>query len=354
MNAPPIETQEARTGRLPPRPGVGALTDPRSWARLLLTNEFGLAALIAIFGAVFALGTPGFGSSFNLFTLGRTMAIDIVIGFSMMVVIVTGGLNLSVGAIGVCSAAMFGWLLERAGFPVPLAVGAALALGGALGAVNGILIVRSGLHSFIITLATMSIFFGMMIFLSRAEAFRNLPAEVSAFGKMRFFGYLSPALLVSLLIGILLTILYRLTRLGREMLAAGAKPAAAELSGVRVGRTFILCHVLSGVLAGIAAVMVVARTGAAIPSMAGDLGQDWLLPAFLGPVLGGTALAGGRVSVLGSFLGSAMVSELTNGLLQYRVGEFWVQTWLGLLLLLAVLIDLGRRTFLARIGGLAR
>ena len=193
MNAPPIETQEARTGRLPPRPGVGALTDPRSWARLLLTNEFGLAALIAIFGAVFALGTPGFGSSFNLFTLGRTMAIDIMIGFSMMVVIVTGGLNLSVGAIGVCSAAMFGWLLERAGFPVPLAVGAALALGGALGAVNGVLIVRSGLHSFIITLATMSIFFGMMIFLTRAEAFRNLPAEVSAFGKMRFFGYLSPA-----------------------------------------------------------------------------------------------------------------------------------------------------------------
>jgi ribose transport system permease protein len=330
------------------------LTEARGWLRLLLTNEFGLAALIAIFGAIFALGTPGFASSFNLFTLGRTMAIDIMIGFSMMVVIVSGGLNLSVGAIGVCSAIAFGWLLERAGLPLPLGVAGALALGGALGAVNGVLIVRSGLHSFIITLATMSIFFGLMIFLSRAEAFRTLPAEVSAFGKMRFAGYISPLLLASLLTGVLLTILYRLTRLGREMLAAGAKPAAAELSGVRVGRTFILCHVLSGVLAGIAALMVVARTGAAIPSMAGDLGQDWLLPAFLGPVLGGTLLAGGRVSVLGSFLGSAMVSELTNGLLQYRVGEFWVQTWLGLLLLLAVLMDLGRRSFLARMGSSAK
>ena len=100
--------------------------------------------------------------------------------------------------------------------------------------------------------------------------------------------------------------------------------------------------------------MVVARTGAAIPSMAGDLGQDWLLPAFLGPVLGGTALAGGRVSVLGAFLGSVLVSELTNGLLQYRIGEFWVQTWLGLLLLIAVLMDLARRSFLARMGSLAR
>jgi ribose transport system permease protein len=100
--------------------------------------------------------------------------------------------------------------------------------------------------------------------------------------------------------------------------------------------------------------MVVARTGAAIPSMAGDLGSDWLLPAFLGPVLGGTLLAGGRVSVLGAFLGASLVSMLTNGLLQYRVGEFWVQSYLGLLLLAAVLIDLARRRFLVRLGSYAR
>ncbi len=355
MDAPtPIETPDATAGFSGAHAGTASWTETPAWGRLLLTNEFGLVALIAIFGAIFALGTPGFGSTFNLFTLGRTMAIDIMIGFSMMVVIVTGGLNLSVGAIGVCSAMSFGWLLERAGLPVPIAVAGALALGGALGAVNGLLIVRSGLHSFIITLATMSVFFGVMIFLSRAEAFRALPPDISALGKMRLAGYVSPLLLVSLFIGVLLTVLYRLTRFGREMLAAGAKAAAAELSGVRVGRTFILCHTLSGVLAGIAAMMVVARTGAAIPSMAGDLGQDWLLPAFLGPVLGGTLLAGGRVSVLGSFLGAAMVSELTNGLLQYRIGEFWVQTWLGLLLLLAVLLDLGRRSFLAKMGSLAR
>lgn len=323
------------------------------WLRALLTNEFGLAALILIFGVVFALGTPGFGSTFNLFTLGRTMAIDIMIGFSMMVVIVTGGLNLSVGAIGVCSAMAFGWLLERAGLPIPLGIVGALAMGAALGAVNGLLIVRSGLHSFIITLATMSIFFGLMVFIGRAEAFRQLPVAISEFGRMRFASYLSPLLIVSVAVGVLLTVLYRLTRLGREMLAAGAKPAAAELSGVRVGRTFILCHILSGMLAGVAAMMVVARTGAAIPAMAGDLGQDWLLPAFLGPVLGGTLLGGGRVSVLGSFLGAVLVSELTNGLLQFRVGEFWVQTWLGLLLLLAVLMDLMRRALLARMGSVA-
>jgi ribose transport system permease protein len=334
--------------------GDASPAGPPAWAGILLTNEFGLIALIAIFATVFALGTPGFSSAFNLFTLGRTMAIDIMIGFSMMVVIVTGGLNLSVGAIGVCSAIFFGWQLERAGLPVPLAVVGALALGAALGAINGLLIVRSGLHSFIITLATMSIFFGVMLYLDRAEAFRGLPSSIGAFGRMRFLGYVSPLLIVSVMVGLLLVGLYRLTTLGREMLAAGAKAAAAELSGVRVGKTFVLCHMLSGALAGVAALMVVARTGAAIPSMAGDLGSDWLLPAFLGPVLGGTLLAGGRVSVLGAFLGASLVSMFTNGLLQYRVGEFWVQSYLGLLLLAAVLIDLARRRFLVRLGSYAR
>jgi ribose transport system permease protein len=351
MNAPStIEGAAMAESESPVRDDGLSRRQPPGWTRFLLTNEFGLIALILIFGAVFAVGTPGFGSPFNLFTLGRTMAIDIMIGFSMMVVIVTGGLNLSVGAIGVCVAISCGWMLERAGLPLPIAMLAALALGAALGALNGLIIVRSGLHSFIITLATMSVFFGLMLFVTRAEAYRVLPPELSAFAKMRFAGYLSPLLLVSVAAGLLLAGLYRLTPLGREMLAAGAKAAAAELSGVRVGRTCVICHALSGVLAGVAALMVVARTGAAIPAMAGNLGQDWLLPAFLGPVLGGTLLAGGRASVLGTFLGAALVSELTNGLLQFRVGEFWVQSWLGLLLLLAVMMDLARRSFLAGRG----
>jgi ribose transport system permease protein len=351
MDAPTsIEGAATVESESPARDDGLSRRQPPGWTRFLLTNEFGLVALILIFGGVFAVGTPGFGSPFNLFTLGRTMAIDIMIGFSMMVVIVTGGLNLSVGAIGVCVAISCGWMLERAGVPLPIAILAALALGAALGALNGLIIVRSGLHSFIITLATMSVFFGLMLFITRAEAYRILPPELSAFAKIRFAGYLSPLLLLSVAAGLMLAGLYRLTPLGREMLAAGARAAAAELSGVRVGRTFVICHALSGVLAGVAALMVVARTGAAIPAMAGNLGQDWLLPAFLGPVLGGTLLAGGRASVLGTFLGAALVSELTNGLLQFRVGEFWVQSWLGLLLLLAVLMDLARRSFLAGRG----
>jgi ribose transport system permease protein len=159
---------------------------------------------------------------------------------------------------------------------------------------------------------------------------------------------ISPLFLTAVAVSLLLIVLYRFTVLGREMLAAGAAPDAAELSGVRVGRTYVLCHALSGLLAGIAAMMLMARSGAAIPSMAGQLGQDWLLPAFLGPVLGGTLLTGGRVSVIGTFLGAFLVTMLASGLLLFQVGEFWVQTFLGLLLLIAVLLDKARRSFLGK------
>ncbi|WP_244947138.1 ABC transporter permease [Agrobacterium fabrum] len=213
---------------------------------------------------------------------------------------------------------------------------------------NGWTVIRTGLHSFIITLATMSIFFGVMIFLTRAEAYRGLPPIFAAFGKMKLATYFSPLLLVTLVTALALSFLYRRTVLGREMLASGARPEAAELSGIRVDRIFIACHVLSGLLAALAALMLVTRTGAAIPSMAGQLGQDWLLPAFLGPVLGGTLLQGGKVSVLGTCLGALLVTMLTSGLLLLQLGEFWVQTFLGLLLLLAVLMDKARGSYLAR------
>ena len=318
--------------------------------RLIFSSEFGLVLLIVLAVAVFANVLPGFTSPFSLFTMGRQIGIDTMIGLAMMTIIVTGGLDLSVGAIGVCSAMVFGWLLERAGLPLVMAVPFAVMFGASLGFINGTTVIRSGVHSFIITLASMSIFFGVMIFLSKAEAFRGLPPEVQGLGKLRFGGFVSALLVVSLVTCGALSVLYRFTSLGRRMLAAGANPRAAEISGIRTGRIVITCHMLTGGLAALAGLMVTARTGAAVPSMAGHLGQDWLLPAFLAPVLGGTLLSGGRVAVLGTFLGAALVNIITSGLLLMRVGEFWIQAFLGLMLLAAVLADRARHLLLRRRG----
>jgi ribose transport system permease protein len=307
--------------------------------RALGSNLVGLILIIALFVLVFGTLTDGFLSKFNLYNVGRVAAIDIVIGFSMMVVLVTGGLNLAVGAIGVSAAMVGGLLMQDLGLPVLPALVLVLLFGALLGAVNGIAMVLTGVHSFIITLATMSIYFGAMITLTHAEPYNGLPASFIDFAKIKLFGFVSPLLFVTLVAGLILGWLFKFTALGREMLAAGANERAAGLSGIRVGRMFIYCHALSGTLAALAGLMVSMRNGAALPSMAGQIGADWLLPAFLAPVIGGTLLTGGNISVAGTALGAILVTILTSGLLLLQVGEFWVQAFLGLILLVAVTLD---------------
>jgi ribose transport system permease protein len=305
--------------------------------------QLGLFAIVAGFWVVFASLAPGFISPFNLFTLGRALAIDIVIGFSTMVVLATGGMNLAIGSIGVSAVMATGWLLQEVGLPVWLGLSGGLALGALLGWINGIAIVRTGVNSFIITLASASLFLGLMLILTKAEAFNGLPPEFPAFGKLRL-GIVSPLLLVALAIGAALFVLYRFGTLGRQILAAGANARAAAMSGVPVDRVIVISHTLSGLLAATAGLMLTARLGAAMPS----IGQDWLLPSFLAPVLGGTLLSGGVVSVIGTILGALLVTTIRSGLLVMQVGNFWLQLFLGAILLLAVMLDRYRGLYAER------
>jgi ribose transport system permease protein len=302
--------------------------DPPSRRPFVLGQQAGLVIILVLLGALFTSKSPGFLSSFNLFVLGRSLAIDIVIGFSQMVVLATGGMNLSVGSIGVCVVMMGGYLMQVAGLSV---------LGGSLGWLNGFTIARSGVNSFIVTLASANLFSGAMLILTKATPLNALPRSVAAFGQMRIGGgWVSPMLAVAVAIGVALIIFYRYSVIGRQSLATGANQRAAEMSGVPVGRRIITAHALSGVLAGVAGLLTVARVGAAMPAVGG---QDWLLPSFLGPVLGGAALAGGFVSVGGTMLGAALVTTIRSGLLVMGIGNFWLDLFLGLFLLAAVLLQ---------------
>ena len=304
---------------------------------IVLGQQAGLVVILVLLGALFTSKSPGFLSSFNLFVLGRSLAIDIVIGFSQMVVLATGGMNLSVGSIGVCVVMMGGYLMQVVGLSVPIACALALVLGGALGWLNGFTIARSGVNSFIVTLASANLFSGAMLILTKATPLNALPRSVAAFGQMRIGGgWVSPMLAMAVAIGVALIIFYRYSVIGRQSLATGANQRAAEMSGVPVGRRVIAAHALSGVLAGVAGLLTAARVGAAMPAVGG---QDWLLPSFLGPVLGGAALAGGFVSVGGTMLGAALVTTIRSGLLVMGVGNFWLDLFLGLFLLAAVLLQ---------------
>lgn len=307
--------------------------------------QIGLLAIVAVLWFVFSTLAPGFLSSFNLFALGRSLAVDIVIGFSQMVVLATGGMNLAVGSIGVCAVMAVGFLLQDLGLPIPVAFALALALGALLGWLNGIAIVKTGVNSFIITLASASLFLGAMLILTKAVPYSGLPPEVGAFGRLKIGTFLSPLLLIAVLIGAALVVLYRYSTLGRQILAAGANPRAAAMSGVPVDRVIVLSHMLSGLLAACAALMLVTRLGAAVPSVGGE---EWLLPSFLGPVLGGTLLSGGSVAVIGTMIGAALVTTIRSGLLVLQIGNFWLQLFLGLILLFAALVDRYRGLYAER------
>lgn len=309
--------------------------------------QLGLVVVIVALWTAISLRAPGFLSSFNLFTVGRALAIDIVIGFAQMAALATGGMNLSVGAIGVCSVMMSGYLLQTLGLPIGLALAGALALGAALGWLNGFVITRTGVNSFIVTLASANLYSGAMLILTKAVPLDALPPEIGAFGKLRIAGVLSPLLLIAVALCAALFILYRYSSLGRSILAAGANARAAEMSGVPVGRVVTISHVLSGALAAVAGLMLVSRLAAAMPSVGGD---DWLLPSFLGPVLGGTLLSGGSVAVIGTMLGALLVTTIRSGLLVLQIGNYWLQLYLGLILLLAVLVDRARARYAERRG----
>lgn len=311
-------------------------------------DRFGLLAIVLASWLVFAAFTEGFLSSFNIFSVGRLVSIAVVVGFSQMVVIGIGQMNLSVGAIGGVVAMFLGWIMQAYGVPWPLAIALSVLFGGVLGGINGLVIVRTGINAFIVTLGTASVFSGAMFILTKVEAFRNLPPGFIEFGQTRIAGMISPLVVMMVVVLVLLFLMYRGTTVGRQMLATGANARAARVSGVPVGRIITLTHMLSGALAGLAGVMLVLRIGSAIPSIGTAGGGDWLLPSFAAPAIGGTLLSGGVINVVGTFVGGLLLGTIENGLTLLSVPGFWVQLLTGLVLLVAVMLDRARTVAVER------
>jgi ribose transport system permease protein len=189
---------------------------------------------------------------------------------------------------------------------------------------------------------------GLVLILTKAEAYRNLPKPFTRFGKERWveIGWLelSPFIFIAAAITVVVALLYRGTTMGRWMLSTGANARAAGLSGVPVNRVIQFTHAASGLLAGMAGIMLVSRLGSALP----NLGADWLLPSFAAPIIGGTLLSGGAVAPFGAFLGAILIDSVSVGLTLMNVPSFWIQLFVGLVLLLAVLLDRARAVAVLR------
>jgi ribose transport system permease protein len=301
-------------------------------SRLVRTDWFGPLIVIVLATIIVSLFDPSFLSPFNIQILMLAVAVNCVIAMSQMIIIGIGQMNLAIGAIGGLAAISFAGMMQIWGLPPLLAAAAALALGVVAGLGNGVLISKTGISAFIITLASLSIFKGANLGITRAQPFYGVPDSVKAFGNTTMFGPVPwLALPAALVIAAIWYLLYR-QRIGRYILAVGGNQSAAELSGISVSRVVLWAHGVSGFLAALAGVMLVARLQIGDPT----IGDEWLILSFAAPVIGGAVLSGGHVSVFGTLFGVVIVAIITQALVIFRIDPFFVQVVLGLLILWAV------------------
>jgi ribose transport system permease protein len=243
-------------------------------------------------------------------------------------------MNLSLGAIGGLSVVIAGWTMDTMGWSPWVGVPLALLAGMVAGFVNGFIIVKSKLNSFIVTLATSFIFTGLVQGISQGFPYSNIPKDFTWLGRDDIGGVPYLFLLMVLVLCVL-GYVFRYTVIGRRILATGGNLEAARLSGIRTDNIVLLCHTLSGVFAAIAGILWVSRMGSAQPST----GTDWLIVSFAVAIIGGTALSGGEFSALGIFASAFMLTLIKNGLIMLNVNVYFEQTFLGLIILLAVSVE---------------
>ena len=264
-----------------------------------------------------------------------------------MVVVATGGMNIAVGAMGGLAAVMAAGLMESYGVPLPAVIVIGLAAGALMGFANGFLTIKTGINPFIITLAMASAYEGANLGITSANPYYNISTDWTAYGQART-ALLPHPTLVMIAVAIILGILFYRTVLGRSILAVGGNARSAELAGIPVGRVIVVAHVLSGLVAALAGLLLMARLGNGTPT----IGSDWLLPSFAAVIIGGTALEGGAVSIFGAILATALLAIIENALVIRQADPFWVTFLEGTLILAAV--GLNRLRSAGGIGALPR
>jgi ribose transport system permease protein len=299
--------------------------------RLLLVEWSGLAVAILLGAIALSFVAPNFLTEFNIYVMLRSLSVGLLVAFAQMITLCVGQMNIAVGALGGLTAIIFGAAMELYGFPIALAIPVALGIGALGGLINGLLTVRTGVNAFIITLATASAFTGIDFGVTGSIPFYKMPAALVAFGD-RHWSAIPYLLVAPLIVAAGLGLFFSRTVAGRQLLAFGGNPQAAELSGISRERVVLSAHVLSGLLAGGAAVLAVAQLGSAQPT----IGADWLLLSFAAPIIGGAALTGGHISVLGTMFAVLLLGLIQNGMVLAKVDPYWVQFVLGALILAAV------------------
>ncbi|WP_368871525.1 ABC transporter permease subunit [Staphylococcus haemolyticus] len=284
---------------------------------------------------VVSILNPSFLDLSNLLNLLRQISINGLIAFGMTFIILTGGIDLSVGSILALSSAFIALMITSGVDPI-IALIIGVLIGFVLGAVNGLLVTKGNMAPFIATLATMTIFRGLTLVITDGNPITNLGDSYlfQLFGKGYFIGIPVPAVTMIIVFVILLIILQK-TTFGRHTYAIGGNEVAAKISGIKVNKIKILIYGISGLMSALAGDILTSRLNSAQPTA----GTSYELDAIAAVVLGGTSLTGGKGRIVGTLIGVLIIGVLNNGLNLLGVSSFYQQVVKGVVILIAVLID---------------
>ena len=312
---------------------------------------FKARAIVVLFAllALFSWMAPAFLTANNLQILTKHVAIAAILAIGMTFVVLTGGIDLSVGSVAGLAGMLVGYLLtqgiefggSRHFLPVALCVLISIAISLFVGLLNGWLVSRAGVAPFIATLGTLYVARGAALLISNGKTFPNLAGHSArgntgfpSLGQTFFLGLPMPVWIMLVLFGFAVLIA-RKTPLGRHIYAVGGNERAARLAGIRVPGVKLFTYVAASLCAALVGLIIASQLEAAHPAT----GESFELNAIAAVVLGGTSLMGGRGSVTGSLLGACVIGVLSDGLVMLGVSEFWQMVIKGSVIVLAVAID---------------
>ncbi|MBI5671473.1 MAG: ABC transporter permease [Chloroflexi bacterium] len=333
----------------PPRPA------PRStWRRVLRGQEIGIFLVLLGMVAFFTLATGGASGTFlkptNLTNIMLNFSWTAIAAFGMTFVIISAGIDLSVGSVMALAGLAAAFLIARDKSPfltadgtvsewaIPLAILAGLAVGALAGFINGLLITFAKLPPFIATLGMLQIARGIVYGLSQGWPIQNLPPNFMTIGRQNIpvagVNFPLPTVIM-LVVGIIAWIFLTRTAWGYRIFAVGGNEQASRLSGISVTRTKIMIYTISGLLAGAGGVLLTARLGVAAPTAA----QGYELDVIAAVVVGGTSTSGGEGSILGTLIGAAIMGVLRTGLNLIGVEAYWLPSAQGIIIIAAITLD---------------
>ena len=301
-------------------------------------QDFGALIALVLLVVVIGVISPEFRTLSNFLSLLRQSSINGFIAFGMTCVILTGGIDLSVGSVLALSTALCAGFITN-GVPVGLAMVLALIIGTALGAVSGLLVTKGRLQPFIATLITMTVYRGATMIFMDGKPISNLGDSftLKVVGKGNFYHIPIPAITFVVMFLIFMFVLEK-TTFGRRVYATGSNEQSAKLAGINVNRTKLITYAISGCMSALSGLILLSRVSSAQPT----LGSGYELDAIAAVALGGTSMNGGRGRVWGTFVGILIIAVLNNGLNILGVSSYYQDVVKGIVILIAVLSDRNR------------